>query len=115
MCALTYALSFKLALTLATQVAALAAELAHWRRTAKKATKYRYNIKRNCSCGRAEADAAGAKPKLTQAMLDDPQTNCGSCSLGDAFRCGGCPYRGLPAFEPGKKITLPEDFLMADT
>ena len=48
-------------------------------------------------------------------MLDDPQTNCGSCSLGDAFRCGGCPYRGLPAFEPGKKITLPEDFLMADT
>jgi len=70
---------------------------------------------KDCSCGRAEAEAAGAKPKLTQAMLDDPQTNCGSCSLGDAFRCGGCPYRGLPAFEPGKKITLPEDFLMADT
>lgn len=70
---------------------------------------------KDCSCGRAEAEAAGAKPKLTQAMLDDPQTNCGSCSLGDAFRCGGCPYRGLPAFEPGKKITLPADFLLADT
>ena len=71
----------------------------------------------NCSCGRAEAEAAGgaaAKPTLTQAMLDDPQTNCGSCSLGDAYRCAGCPYRGLPAFEAGKKIELPADFLLAD-
>jgi len=28
------------------------------------------------------------------------------CGLGDAFRCAGCPYRGLPAFEMGKKIEL---------
>ena len=36
------------------------------------------------------------------------------CSLGDAFRCAGCPYRGLPAFELGKKIELGSDFLVAD-
>lgn len=73
----------------------------------------------NCSCGRAEAEAAGkqaAKPKLTTAMLEHAGegSSCGNCSLGDAFRCAGCPYRGLPAFKPGEKIELPDDFLAAD-
>ena len=31
------------------------------------------------------------------------------CGLGDAFRCAGCPYRGLPSFEMGKKIELVSD------
>eukprot|EP00879_Flechtneria_rotunda_P004659 GHRR01004920.1.p1 GENE.GHRR01004920.1~~GHRR01004920.1.p1 ORF type:complete len:281 (+),score=88.56 GHRR01004920.1:62-844(+) len=69
---------------------------------------------KNCTCGRAEAEAMGEKVKLTQEMLDNPQSSCGSCALGDAFRCAGCPYRGLPAFEAGKKIQLPADFLTAD-
>jgi hypothetical protein len=64
----------------------------------------------DCSCGRAD----GAVAKLTKAMLDNPTSGCGSCSLGDAFRCGGCPYRGLPAFEMGKKIEVPADFLVSD-
>lgn len=72
---------------------------------------------KDCTCGLAEMEenqGATAKKALTMDMLENPgiSSSCGSCSLGDAFRCGGCPYRGLPAFKPGEKITLPDDFAL---
>uniref|UniRef100_A0A6B2LDU9 Anamorsin homolog n=1 Tax=Arcella intermedia TaxID=1963864 RepID=A0A6B2LDU9_9EUKA len=74
---------------------------------------------KNCTCGRAELEAAGQQPqkkKLTLEMIENPglESSCGSCGLGDAFRCAGCPYRGLPPFKPGEKIVLPDDFFVDD-
>lgn len=57
---------------------------------------------KNCSCGRAEAEAA-AGPSVTDEELQASVSSCGNCAKGDAFRCSGCPYLGLPAFEPGQE------------
>lgn len=63
---------------------------------------------KNCSCGRKEALEQNVTEDDLKAMLESGEikSSCGSCYLGDEYRCATCPYRGLPAFEPGEKVTL---------
>lgn len=97
----------------------------HFTATECKPKAKRRRACKDCTCGlaqrleaednakREKADAALNTLKLQADDLAEVDFtvpgkvgSCGNCSLGDAFRCDGCPYIGLPAFKPGEEVRL---------
>lgn len=78
----------------------------------------------NCVCGRGSSETEMSAKDAKRALLETGAAKqedgrlvvdtaklassggCNGCSLGDAFRCKGCPSRGLPAYSVGEKIVI---------
>lgn len=75
---------------------------------------------KDCSCGLKEEieaqgkDDAGETDKQHPSNIEEKKSNCGSCALGDAFRCASCPYLGLPPFKEGEKVMLSAGLMASD-
>ena len=67
----------------------------------------------NCSCGLAD-EIEQEKLAVIRENTQNAKSSCGSCHLGDAFRCASCPYSGLPAFQPGEQVVLDNSSDLAD-
>jgi hypothetical protein len=62
---------------------------------------------KDCSCGRKELEEQVGEDAAKKALEEGQvKSSCGSCYLGDAFRCESCPYKGQPAFRAGEKVQL---------
>ncbi|CAH1716993.1 anamorsin homolog isoform X1 [Aphis gossypii] len=69
---------------------------------------------KDCTCGLAEELEANRLKDTPKPDTSNAKSSCGSCYLGDAFRCASCPYLGMPAFRPGEKVQLSGNLLQDD-